>query len=364
VAATVLITGGCGFIGSHLADELLRAGYRVRVLDSLVDQVHEHGERPGYLDPDVELRVGDVRDAGAVREAVAGVDAVVHLAARVGVGQSMYELGEYAGANTHGTAVLLEALLDRPVGRLVVASSMSVYGEGLYRAAGGEPVVDARRTREQLEAGDWEPARDLEPVPTPEWKPPSLSSVYALTKYDQEQLCLLFGEAYGVPAIALRFFNAYGPRQALSNPYTGVLAIFASRLLNGRAPLVYEDGLQRRDFVSVDDVARACRLALESEATGVANVGSGRSVTVREIARLLADALDSDVEPVVTGKFRTGDIRHCFADVTAARQLLGYEPQVELEDGIAELVEWLAGQEADDRVEAAHGELESRGLAR
>ena len=364
MAATVLITGGCGFIGSHLADELLRSGSRVRVLDSLVEQVHEEAGRPAYLDPSVELVLGDVRDADAVREAVSGVDAVVHLAARVGVGQSMYELGEYADANTHGTAVLLEALLDRPVGRLVVASSMSVYGEGLYLAPDGTAVVDVRRSRAQLERGEWEPGRDLEPVPTPEAKPPSLTSVYALTKYDQERLCLLFGEAYGVPTIALRFFNVYGPRQALSNPYTGVLAIFASRLLNGRAPLVYEDGLQRRDFVSVYDVARACRLALESEAAGVANVGSGRSVTVLEIARLLADALDSDVAPVVTGKFRTGDIRHCFADVTAAHELLGYAPQVELEDGIAELVGWLAGQEADDRVEAAHGELEARGLAR
>jgi len=364
MAATAVITGGCGFIGSHLADELLRSGYRVRVLDSLVDQVHQDGARPDYLDPDVELLLGDVRDPDAVREAVSGVDAVVHLAARVGVGQSMYELGEYAGANTHGTAVLLQALLDRPVGRLVVASSMSVYGEGLYLRPDGTPVVDARRSREQLERGEWEPGADLEPVPTPESKPPSLTSVYALTKYDQERLCLLFGEAYGVPTIALRFFNVYGPRQALSNPYTGVLAIFASRLLNDRAPLVYEDGLQRRDFVSVYDVARACRLALESDATGVANVGSGRSVTVLEIARLLADALDSDVAPVVTGKFRTGDIRHCFADVTAAHELLGYASQVELEDGIAELVDWLADQEADDRVEAAHGELEARGLAR
>ena len=364
MAATVLITGGCGFIGSHLADELLRSGSRVRVLDSLVEQVHEEAGRPAYLDPSVELVLGDVRDGALVRKALKGVDCVVHLAARVGVGQSMYEIAEYAAANTAGTGVLLEALLDRPVGRLVVASSMSVYGEGLYLEPDGTPVVDVRRSRAQLERGEWEPGRDLEPVPTPEAKPPSLTSVYALTKYDQERLCLLFGEAYGVPTIALRFFNVYGPRQALSNPYTGVLAIFASRLLNGRPPLVYEDGLQRRDFVSVYDVARACRLALESEATGVVNVGSGRSVTVLEIARLLGDALDSDVEPVVTGKFRTGDIRHCFADVSAARELLGYEPQVELEDGIAELVDWLADQEADDRVEAAHGELEARGLAR
>ena len=364
MAVTVLITGGCGFIGSHLADELLRSGSRVRVLDSLVEQVHEGARRPDYLDPDVELVVGDVRDPEGVREAISGVDAVVHLAARVGVGQSMYELGEYTDANTHGTAVLLEALLDRPVGRLVVASSMSIYGEGLYVARDGRPVADARRTREQLERGEWEPDGELEPVPTPESKPPALTSVYALTKYDQERLCLVFGSAYDVPTVALRFFNVYGTRHALSNPYTGVLAIFASRLLNGRPPLVYEDGLQRRDFVSVYDVARACRLALESDAAGVVNVGSGRSVTVLEIARLLGDALDSDLEPVVTGKFRTGDIRHCFAEVAAARELLGYTPQVELEDGIAELVDWLADQDAEDRVEAAHGELEARGLAR
>jgi len=239
---------------------------------------------------------------------------------------------------------------------------MSVYGEGRYLARGREvPAVE--RVASQFERGEWELDR-LEPLPTPETKQPSLASVYALTKYDQERLCLLYGSAYGVSATALRIFNTYGPRQALSNPYTGVLAIFASRLLNGRPPLVYEDGLQRRDFVSVYDVARACLLALESEATGVANVGSGRSVTVLEIARLLADALHSDVGPVLTGKFRTGDIRHCFAEITRARDLVGYEPQVELEDGIAELVDWLADQQADDRVEAAHGELEARGLAR
>jgi len=363
VPSTVLITGGCGFIGSHLADELLRAGYRVRVFDSLVEQVHGGEPRPAYLDPDAEVEVGDVRDAAAVRRALADVDAVVHLAARVGVGQSMYELAEYAGANTHGTAVLLEALLDRPVGRLLVASSMSIYGEGLYRERDGAPVADAQRTRSDLERGDWEPPGALEPVPTPEWKQPSLSSVYALTKYDQERLCLLFGAAYEIPTLALRFFNVYGPRQALSNPYTGVLAIFASRLLNDRPPLVYEDGLQRRDFVSVHDVARACRLALECDATGAVNVGSGESVTVLEVARLLAESLGSDISPIVTGKFRTGDVRHCFADVSRAQELLGYEAQVELRPGIEELVGWLAGQQADDRVEAAHRELESRGLA-
>jgi dTDP-L-rhamnose 4-epimerase len=359
----VLITGGAGFIGSHLADELLRCGYRVRALDSLVEQVHE-SRRPDYLDPNVELLPGDVRDRDTLGRALDGVEIVVHLAARVGVGQSMYEIAEYAAANTAGTATLLETLIDRNVSRLVVASSMSVYGEGLYLDSDGAPVVDAARTREQLARGEWEPGEGLQPVPTPEWKAPSLTSVYALTKYDQERLCLIWGESYGVPTVALRFFNVYGPRQALSNPYTGVLAIFAARLLNGNPPLVFEDGEQRRDFVSVRDVARAIRLGLESDAAAgrALNVGSGRSASVREIAALLASALDVRIEPVVTGQARAGDIRHCFADVELARATLGFEAQVELEVGIGELVEWLVGQRPVDKVEEAQAELERRGL--
>jgi dTDP-L-rhamnose 4-epimerase len=300
-----------------------------------------------------------------VREALEGVDAVVHLAARVGVGQSMYELSEYTSANSCGTAVLLEALLDHPVRKLLVASSMSIYGEGAT-----SPVPAVERRREDLEARRFEPrganGEELTALPTPETKQPANSSVYALTKYDQERLCLVFGDAYDVPAVALRFFNVYGPRQALSNPYTGVLAIFASRLLNDRPPLVYEDGGQRRDFVNVADVARACRLALERDgADGRAlNIGSGESVTVTEIGQKLASVLDVAIEPEVTGKFRAGDIRHCFADITLASELLGYRPTVGLEDGIAELAEWLETQTAEDRVDDATAELVSRGLAR
>jgi dTDP-L-rhamnose 4-epimerase len=364
VPPTVLITGGAGFIGSHLADELLRSGYRVRAFDSLVEQVHGGADRPPYLDRDVELVVGDIRDRDAVDDAVDGADAVVHFAARVGVGQSMYEPAAYTSANTAGTGVLLEALVDGGIERLLVASSMSIYGEGLYRDENGDAVVDAERTRDQLERRAWEPRAGLTPEPTPEWKTPSLASVYALTKYDQERLCLVWGQAYGVPTTALRFFNVYGPRQALSNPYTGVLAIFASRLLNGNRPLVNEDGRQRRDFVAVSDVARACRLALESDRSAgrAINVGSGRSVSVLEIAELLGRALGTDVEAEITGSARAGDIRHCFADITLARELLGFEPRVELEQGISELVEWLGDQEADDRVEAAQVELRTRGL--
>jgi dTDP-L-rhamnose 4-epimerase len=365
VAESVLITGGAGFIGSHLADKLVAAGYRVRTLDNLVEQVHDGGARPGYLNADVELIPGDVRNSDVVRGALGGIDAVVHLAARVGVGQSMYEPAEYASVNSLGTAVLLEALLEHPVRKLVVASSMSIYGEGAY-----EPVAAVERSREQLERGEWEPrgagGEELEPVRTPETKEPSLASVYALTKYDQERMSLLYGAAYDVPAVALRFFNVYGPRQALSNPYTGVLAIFAARLLNGRAPVIYEDGGQRRDFVHVRDAARACRLALERDgADGRAvNIGSGHSASVLEIAHELTRVLGKEIEPELPGTFRAGDIRNCFADVTLARELLSFEAEVAFEDGLAELAAWLETQTTPDRFDQAAAELAEKGLTR
>jgi dTDP-L-rhamnose 4-epimerase len=344
---------------------LLARGDRVRVLDSLIPQVHGDVGRPEYLAADVELVGGDVRDAAAVRGALAGVDAVVHLAARVGVGQSMYELAEYTSANSVGTAVLLEALAESPVRKLVVASSMSIYGEGLYLGSSGRAVEPEERSREQLERREWD-YPGLEPVATPEGKRPGLSSIYALTKYDQERACLVAGSAYGIPTVALRLFNTYGPRQALSNPYTGVLAIFAARLLNGRPPRIFEDGLQQRDFVSVHDVARAFATALATEGADgrVLNIGSGRAVTVRELATRLGAVVGRDLEPEVTGEFRVGDIRHCFADVTAAREALAYTAQVELDDGMTELATWLEGQTAEDRVDAAAAELTKRGLAR
>jgi dTDP-L-rhamnose 4-epimerase len=326
--------------------------------------VHGDPARPDYLAADVELHEGDVRDAGALRRALAGVDSVVHLAARVGVGQSMYELTEYTSVNSLGTAALLEELASRHVRKLVVASSMSVYGEGLYRAADGREVEPPERTREQLGRREWD-FPGLEPVPTPERKRPGLSSIYALTKYDQERACLVAGAAYGIPTVALRLFNTYGPRQALSNPYTGVLAIFASRLLNGRPPRIFEDGLQRRDFVSVHDVARALATALEDgRGDGLAlNVGSGRSVSVRELAGKLGAVVGSELDPEVTGESRFGDIRHCFADVAAAREAIGYEPQVALDEGMSALATWLEGRTAVDRVDEAARELARRGLS-
>jgi dTDP-L-rhamnose 4-epimerase len=364
----ILITGGAGFIGSHLADDLMARGHRVRALDSLSPQVHGAAERPAYLHADVELLRGDVRDPDAVRRALSGCDAVFHLASAVGVGQSMYEIEHYVSTNNLGTAVLLEAISKQPVQRLIVASSMSLYGEGLYRSENGALVPGQERSLDQLRHGDWE-LRDeigsmLVPVPTPESKTPSLSSIYALSKFDQERMCLMIGRAYNVPTVALRFFNVFGTRQSLSNPYTGVLAIFASRLLNNNAPLIFEDGEQRRDFVSVYDIVQACRLALEvPEAAGQAfNVGSGRSVTVAEVAALVSGILGKNVEPEICGKYRVGDIRHCFADISHAAQVLGYAPTVTLEDGMIELAEWLQDQAAEDRVLEASRELATRGL--
>lgn len=363
-----MITGGGGFIGSHLAAELLGQNYRVRVLDSLSPQVHAGG-RPDYLHPDAELMEGDVRDPDTVRKALRGVDTVFHLAAAVGVGQSMYEIEHYTSVNNTGTAVLLEAIVERPVQKLVVASSMSIYGEGLYRDGEGTLRAPPERSLDQLRMGRWEVEDEkgipLTPVPTPETKVSAPASVYALSKFDQERLCLIVGRAYNIPTVALRFFNAYGPHQALSNPYTGVLAIFASRLLNDHPPVIFEDGLQRRDFVSVHDVALACRLAAETSAARdtVFNVGSGRAFTIREIAQCICTALNKEeIEPVISGKFRQGDIRHCFADISRARDVLGFEPQVTMKDGVAELAEWLHGQIADDRVDAASAELAKRGL--
>jgi dTDP-L-rhamnose 4-epimerase len=368
MAKNILITGGAGFIGSHLANELLKSGYRVRVLDSLCPQVHgEGGKRPSYLNREVELQIGDVRNPAAVKRALKGMDAVYHLVAVVGVGQSMYEITEYTSVNNLGTAVLLEALLKQPVERLVVASSMSIYGEGLYKRPDGT-VCTMERPLRQLQSADWE-VKDVEgnpltPIPTPEWKAPSLASIYALSKYDQERMCLMIGRAYGIPTVAMRFFNIYGPYQALSNPYTGVLAIFASRLLNGNQPLINEDGKQLRDFVSVYDVARACRLALEvKEADGhVFNVASGRQITITNLAQKIAAVLGKNIRPEITGRYRAGDIRHCFADISLARQVLGFEPKVNLEEGLQDLAQWLEGQIAHDRVAESRAELAARGL--
>jgi len=362
----VLVTGGAGFIGRHMCRALLAKGHDVVVLDSMIEQVH--GNEDIALTDDVQFLRGDVRNVESVRKALkGGVDSVIHLAAEVGVGQSMYAIEQYVSVNDVGTAVLMEELSRSPVRRIVVASSMSIYGEGLYRAQDGSLVEDAERA---YGAGkSWDPVDrngyPLEPIPTPESKRPTLASIYALTKYSQERMTLLLAKAHGMEGCALRLFNVFGPGQALSNPYTGVLAIFASRFFNGKPPLVFEDGQQRRDFVHVEDVASAFLAALQQSGIDgdVFNIGSGLSYSVCEVAEKLGQAMGrADIAPEVLDQARFGDIRHCFADITHAEAALGYKPKRRLEESLGELVEWVKTQRALDRVNEARAELEARGL--
>jgi len=368
----ILVTGGAGFIGSHLVEALLAGGHQVRVLDALVAQVHD-GQPPRYLAKEAEFIRGDVSDPALLERALQGVEAIFHQAAEVGVGQSMYEIERYVRANTYGTALLLQALLKArlqgKLRKLVVASSMSIYGEGAYHCEQCGPVAPQTRPDAQLLERRWELlcatcGTTLEPRPTSESKPLFPTSIYAITKQDQEQLCLVFGRAYGIPTVALRYFNVYGARQALQNPYTGVCAIFGSRLLNDRPPVIFEDGRQSRDFVHVKDIVRANLLALESSGADyqAINVGTGVATSVAEVARLLSGGLGKSTAPEMLGKYRVGDIRHCVADIARARQLLGYEPSIRLQDGIPELLAWVRQQSAEDRTGDASQELAQRNL--
>ncbi|MFD1720831.1 NAD-dependent epimerase/dehydratase family protein [Amnibacterium endophyticum] len=368
----ILVTGGAGFIGSHVVELLLEQGHTVRVYDKLVGQVHG-GSGPRYLPNDVEFVQGDMSDRAALDHALAGIDQVVHLAAEVGVGQSMYEIQRYVDANTGGTALLLDVIVNGPhkIGKIVVASSMSIYGEGSYSCSEHGDQAPRLRTEEQLRERNWEPGcpvcgRALAPLPTAESKPLFPTSVYAISKMDQELLCLSVGAAYGIDVTAVRYFNAYGPRQALSNPYTGVAAIFSGRLLNGQRPIVMEDGEQMRDFIHVKDVARATVLALTApKAAGKAvNVGVGDPISITEVARTLAKALGrEDLEPDITHQYRAGDIRHCWADPSLAKELLDFEPEYRFRDrGVQELIGWVSHQTAEDNAVAANDELRKRGL--
>jgi dTDP-L-rhamnose 4-epimerase len=370
----VLVTGGAGFIGSHIVDALLARGYQVVVYDNLEPQVHGIARRkPAYLSGQVEFIQGDVCDRESLKRAVQGVDVVFHEAAAVGVGQSMYEILRYTQINTIGGATLLDILANEAhrVRKLLVASSMSIYGEGQYRCVVDGVVYPRLRPVEQLAARAWEVrcpqcGRALTPVPTSEDKPLYPTSIYAITKRDHEEMFLSFGRAYHIPTVALRYFNVYGSRQALSNPYTGVAAIFSSRLLNGRAPVIYEDGNQTRDFTHVSDIVQANMLALEKSDADyeVLNVGTGRAFTIKDVADALNEHLGLSLDPQVVGKFREGDVRHCVADIGKARRLLGYEPRVRFEDGTRELVDWVREQSAEDRLDDAVQELERRGLTR
>jgi dTDP-L-rhamnose 4-epimerase len=370
----VLITGGAGFIGSHTADALLESGYAVRVFDNLDPQVHGHNPMvPEYLNPEVEFIRGDVRDREALKAALEGIDAIFHLAAAVGVGQSMYEVQKYVEINSLGGAVLLDILANEEhnVSKVVVASSMSIYGEGQYQCRDHGVVYPTLRLSDQLEIRDWEMhcpncSRVVSPMPTVESKPLFPTSIYAITKRDHEEMFLTVGRAYNIPTVALRYFNIYGSRQALSNPYTGVAAIFSSRLLNHNSPIVFEDGLQSRDFIHVSDIVQANLLALEMDEANyeVFNVGTGRNLSITDMGTILIERLAPDLELTVLGQFREGDIRHCYADISKIQTELGFVPHVAFEDGVDELVSWVATQQASDLVDTAKAQLAKRNLVK
>ena len=367
----VLVTGGAGFVGSHIVDEYIEHGYDVTVVDNLTDQVHD--DEPSYLNDAAEYVWGDIRDRELMTELLEAADVLNHQASAVGVGQSMYEIEKYVDINTLGTARLLDIIVDEEIEleKMIIASSMSIYGEGEYYCPNCDSIRHpSLRDDEQMASGEWEHAcsdcgQPLEPQPTPEAKPRDSTSIYAITKKDQEEMMLSIGRAYDIPTVALRYFNIFGSRQALDNPYTGVCAIFSSRIKNDNPPLVFEDGEQTRDFIHVSDIARANRLAIESSASDVAvNIGSGTPTTINEVAETLIDLYEKSDElaPEIANDYRQGDIRHCYADPETAADELGFEAEVSFEDGMQELVEWGREQDAEDHFEDAHEELEEKGL--
>lgn len=370
----ILITGGAGFIGSHLVDAMLARGYRVTVLDSLFPQVHGDAELdadgwPVYLDARARRIKGDLLEDGVFEAALEGVTHLAHLAASVGVGQSMTNIVDYTRNNVMAAAVMLETLSQRPhtVERIAVASSMSIYGEGDYvRPSTGAHVTTEIRPHAQLEARHWDLMVDgepLEPCPTPEEKRLQPNSIYAVNKRDHEEMFLSVGRALQIPTVALRLFNAYGSRQALSNPYTGVAAIFISRLMNDQPPLVFEDGRQMRDFVHVQDVAEAFATVLDDdrEIWDVFNVGSGAPVSINEIAGVLARLLGKNIAPEVLNRYRVGDIRHCFGDISKIERTFGFTPRRSMDEGMEELISWVSHTRAPIDRSAESLEQLSRG---
>jgi len=367
----VLVTGGAGFIGSFIVDELVKKGHAVRIFDNLTEQVHKNSQKPGYLNKEGEFIKGDVKKIDELRKAIQDIDVIFHEAAAVGVGQSMYEIEEYVGSNIMGTANLLHLLAntEHDVKKVLVAASMSSYGEGSYKCDECGDVYPELRTEKQMQTGEWELkcpkcGKTAKPVPTPETKKQDCNSIYAITKKNQEEMVLNVGKAYGIPSVALRYFNVYGPRQSLSNPYTGVAAIFMSRIKNKKQPVVYEDGLQTRDFISVRDIADANIAAMESSSADYEtfNVGTQRPISIKQVAEILAKLYKEDIKTNITNKFRKGDVRHCISDISRIKSKLGWKPKISFEQGMKELIEWSKDQEAEDKFEKAAEELKQRGL--
>jgi len=371
----ILVTGGAGFIGSHLVDELIsNYGHQVTILDILDEQVHgKSGNPPRYLNPEAIFLRGSVADYQFLEEQMKDHEVIVHLAAKVGVGQSMYEIKKYIHHNSLGTANMLNILVNKEhdVKKLIIASSNTVYGEGKANCADCGDVYPNLRSEDQLKQQDWEVncpkcGKKVTPIATDEFTPFDSSSIYALSKQSQEEMAHLIGKTYGINTTILRFFLVYGQRQALSNPYTGVCAIFSARLFNGKRPIVFEDGLQSRDFVNVKDICQGLVLALEnSSAKGENfNLGSGSPITIKEVAEILSEKINPDLTPIYRGEYRKGDIRHCVADISKIRRMLGYEPKIEFKDGIDELIKWIAPRNSDiqDKSREANDQLRSRGL--
>ena len=368
----VLVTGGAGFIGSHIVDNLIASGYKVRILDNLDPQVHAGGRPPKHLNKKAQFIKGSVTNRKVLESAIDNADYIFHEAAAVGVGQSMYQIKHYTKVNTYGTAVLLDILANKPnkVKKIIVAASMSSYGEGSYICKKHGGVRPGLREETQLKKKQWEPGcpvcgGKLRPVGITEVEMQDCNSIYAINKKDQEDMLMVFGRAYGIPTVALRYFNVFGQRQSLSNPYTGVAAIFLSRLMSGNRPVIYEDGLQTRDFISVHDIARVNILALKSDkADGkVFNVGTCNPIPIKKVAEVLADLLGVKIKAEITGKFRAGDVRHCFADITKIKDKLGFSPSISFESGMEEIIKWSASQKAVDKFEKARKELVQRKLA-
>ncbi len=367
----ILVTGGAGFIGSFLVDALVKKGHKVTVFDNLEPQVHLKGKLPNYFNKKAKFIKGDVRKIDDVKKTIKNTKVIFHFAAAVGIGQSQYEIKKYVQTNIGGTANLLEILVNskNKVKKVILAASMSEYGEGEYRCSSCGVLQPELRKISQLKRKDWKLhcpicKKVLKPVGTRESAKLSINSIYAITKKTQEEMVLNIGKTYGIPAVALRFFNVYGPRQSLSNPYTGVMAIFLSRIKNNKAPIIYEDAKQSRDFISVHDIVRANILAMEKKEANyqIFNVGSGEAITVLEIAERLISATKKSMKPEVTNKFRKGDIRHCFADIGKIKKFLGFQPKVNLKEGIEELVDWSRTVEAKDFFVQATKKLKDKNL--
>lgn len=368
----ILVTGGAGFIGSHLVDALIKQGHYVRVFDNLELQTHKKGELPDYFNRKAEFIKGDIRNKNSLKIAVEEMEVIYHLAAAVSIGQSMYQIKKYAYVNVGGVANLLEVLITtrNKVKKVIFSSSATVYGEGAYNCLNNCGIVFPEiRTEEQIKKGHWEClcpncGGKLVPVPTKETKPLHSQFLYAISKETGEKMFLSIGKAYGIPCTILRYFNVFGPRQSLINPHTAVFAVFTARIKEGNLPIIVEDGLQTRDFVYIDDVIRANVLAMNKKAANfeIINIGSGKPITIKTVADELIKLNGKKLIPKISNIFRKGDVRHCFADITKARLRLDWQPKISFQEGVKKMYEWTINEDSEDHFERAFQKMIKKGL--